>query len=47
MGMGSSTPGVVQGGPAERLMMGEPEHSWGFRFSLIRAGGGSGSMVLL
>lgn len=30
----------VQGGPAGRLMMmGEPEHNWGFRLSLARGGG--------
>lgn len=34
----------VQGGPAGRLMMmGEPEHSWGFRLSPAQ-GGGRGSV---
>ena len=29
----------VQGGPAGRLMMmGEPEHTWGFRFSPVQRG---------
>lgn len=28
------------------MMMDEPEHSWGFKFSVVCAGGGNSSVVL-